>query len=91
MPERAAAWLEDSRRANPAGFGNARTVRKLLETMEGRMADRFVRGGGGFAKPDEPALPGAGTGSMGPGAAAPSEFLPADVPDPPVRAHPGRR
>nr|WP_308402139.1 AAA family ATPase [Streptomyces sp. RKAG293] len=84
VPERAAAWLEDSQRTDPRGFGNARTVRKLLETMEGRMADRFVRGGGEFAKPDDPAR-------HAPGPAAPSEFLPADVPDPPGRTHPGRR
>ncbi|WP_405515332.1 AAA family ATPase [Streptomyces canus] len=42
VPERAARWLETTRRADPAAFGNARTVRGLLETMEGRMAARFA-------------------------------------------------
>ncbi|MFC0602488.1 AAA family ATPase [Streptomyces palmae] len=42
--ERAASWLERTRRANPAAFGNARTVRGLLGTMEGRMAARYVPG-----------------------------------------------
>ncbi|WP_326768344.1 AAA family ATPase [Streptomyces sp. NBC_01591] len=64
VPERAAAWLEATRRADPAAFGNARTVRKLLELMEARMAARY-----------DPEAPGR---------AAPSEFLPEDVPDPPA-------
>ncbi|KUJ67400.1 ATPase [Streptomyces albus subsp. albus] len=44
VAERAASWLERTRRANPAAFGNARSVRGLLGTMEGRMAARYVPG-----------------------------------------------
>jgi SpoVK/Ycf46/Vps4 family AAA+-type ATPase len=44
VPERAARWLSDTRLADPRAFGNARTVRELLSTMEGRMAARFGRG-----------------------------------------------
>ncbi|WP_406252774.1 AAA family ATPase [Streptomyces atratus] len=62
--ERAGAWLGGTRLANPAEFGNARTVRKLLELMEARMADRYARGGA-----EDP---------------APSEYVPEDVPAPPV-------
>ncbi|MEU3223833.1 AAA family ATPase [Streptomyces sp. NPDC006976] len=40
----AAAWLRAVKRADPAGFGNARTVRKLLELMEARLADRYDPG-----------------------------------------------
>jgi SpoVK/Ycf46/Vps4 family AAA+-type ATPase len=61
VAERAARWLEATRRADPVAFGNARTVRGLLGSMEGRMAARYV-----------------------PGVTRP-EFLPEDVPDPPVR------
>ncbi|MGW2027565.1 AAA family ATPase [Streptomyces decoyicus] len=43
VPERAAFWLRATRQADPAGFGNARTVRGLLEVMEGRKAVRFAR------------------------------------------------
>jgi SpoVK/Ycf46/Vps4 family AAA+-type ATPase len=64
VPERAAAWLEATRLADPTDFANARTVRNLLELMEARMANRYP--------------PGAAEG------AAPSEYLPEDVPDPPV-------
>ncbi|MEW2125593.1 AAA family ATPase [Streptomyces sp. NPDC007259] len=45
VPRHAGEWLRVVRRADPAGFGNARTVRKLLELMEARLADRFARGG----------------------------------------------
>ncbi|MFD7616393.1 AAA family ATPase [Streptomyces sp. NPDC059802] len=62
--ERAGAWLEGTRLTHPAEFGNARTVRKLLELMEARMADRYARGSTGDA--------------------APSEYVPEDVPAPPV-------
>ncbi|NJP79085.1 AAA family ATPase [Streptomyces sp. AA8] len=60
VAERATRWLLHTRRADPASFGNARTVRGLLGTMEGRMAARFAKG------------------------AADPEFLPEDVPGPPV-------
>jgi hypothetical protein len=43
--EQAAAWLEATRRACPSEFGNARTVRHLLEDMEGGMGARYARGG----------------------------------------------
>ncbi|MFF5335804.1 AAA family ATPase [Streptomyces sp. NPDC013181] len=39
---RAGEWLRATQRRDPAGFGNARTVRKLLELMEARLADRFT-------------------------------------------------
>lgn len=51
--ERAAAWLEATRRARSAGFGNARTVRGLLELMEARMAERYLHGGAGGTPPSE--------------------------------------
>ncbi|KOX03394.1 ATPase [Streptomyces sp. NRRL B-1140] len=44
VPERAARWLRAARLADPAAFGNARTVRGLLGSMEGRMAARYARG-----------------------------------------------
>ncbi|MGW1847639.1 AAA family ATPase [Streptomyces sp. NPDC001966] len=53
VPDRAAAWLEATRRAGPAEFGNARTVRGLLELMEARMAARYGSGGAGQAVPTE--------------------------------------
>ncbi|MFE2711941.1 SAV_2336 N-terminal domain-related protein [Streptomyces mirabilis] len=43
VPARAAAWLDATRLVDPPRFGNARTVRKLLELMESRMATRYVR------------------------------------------------
>ncbi|MGW1071214.1 AAA family ATPase [Streptomyces sp. NPDC002537] len=55
--ERAAAWLEAIQRARPAEFGNARTVRILLELMEARMAERYVRGGAGGAAPPSEHVP----------------------------------
>ncbi|KUN06182.1 ATPase [Streptomyces yokosukanensis] len=53
VQERAMAWLEATRRARPAEFGNARTVRGLLELMEARMGERYVRQGAGSAPPSE--------------------------------------
>ncbi|QQM40182.1 AAA family ATPase [Streptomyces liliifuscus] len=44
VAERAARWLRGTRLAEPAAFGNARTVRELLGFMEGSMAARFARG-----------------------------------------------
>ena len=41
---RAAAVLERRRLADPATFGNARAVRRLLEQMEGRQAHRVMAG-----------------------------------------------
>lgn len=74
VADRAALWLERKRAADPAGFGNARTVRGLLEDMEGAMAARFAVHGW-------PRGPGSGPGP-GPGPVVPLEFEPADVPDP---------
>ncbi|WP_405891024.1 AAA family ATPase [Streptomyces sp. NBC_00133] len=68
----AARWLEATRAASPSDFGNARTVRQLLEAMEGRMGARYA-----LAAAD--------------GMGAPSEFLPEDIPDPPVGPGPGGR
>ncbi|MFF4353629.1 AAA family ATPase [Streptomyces sp. NPDC001530] len=65
---RAALWLEGERATRPAEFGNARTVRKLLELMEGRLARRVARSADG-ALADKEFL---------------TTFLPEDVPDPPV-------
>ncbi|MFE3325933.1 AAA family ATPase [Streptomyces sp. NPDC059176] len=65
---RAAQWLEATRAAAPADFGNARTVRQLLEAMEGRMGARYAvaAGAGGVPSdflpedvPEPPAHPGA--------------------------------
>ncbi|MFB6878017.1 AAA family ATPase [Streptomyces sp. NPDC056323] len=53
VPERAAAWLEAARRLSPAEFGNARTVRGLLELMEARMAARYDPADAGQAVPTE--------------------------------------
>ncbi|GGX73306.1 AAA family ATPase [Streptomyces hiroshimensis] len=61
VPGRAARWLRHTRQADPAGFGNARTVRGLLGAMEGRMAARYARGAAGteFLPEDVPGdLPG---------------------------------
>ncbi|MFB6988903.1 MULTISPECIES: AAA family ATPase [unclassified Streptomyces] len=79
VPQRAAAWLEATRLSDPAGFGNARTVRTLLELMEARMAARYTR--------ESAARMSAGSA---PGT-APSEYLPDDVPDPPGGRRPGGR
>ncbi|MGX1475466.1 UNVERIFIED_CONTAM: hypothetical protein RKD50_004274 [Streptomyces canus] len=40
VPARAAAWLDATRRAAPSDFGNARTVRRLLDLMKTSMATR---------------------------------------------------
>ena len=40
--DRAASWLMDRQIAAPERFGNARTVRVLLEGMENRLASRLV-------------------------------------------------
>ncbi|WP_330311385.1 AAA family ATPase [Streptomyces sp. NBC_00523] len=65
VPRHAGEWLAATRRADPSGFGNARTVRKLLELMESRLAARFARAGEGaepgsfsqFLPEDVPAPP----------------------------------
>ncbi|MGC4950469.1 AAA family ATPase [Streptomyces sp. DT224] len=65
VPRHAGEWLAATRRADPTGFGNARTVRKLLELMESRLAARFTRAGEGseagtfsqFLPEDVPAPP----------------------------------
>ncbi|MGK3940694.1 AAA family ATPase [Streptomyces caeruleatus] len=63
VPDRATRWLHATRLADPSAFGNARTVRGLLGTMEGRMAARFAQNGtadGEFRPedvPDPPAIP----------------------------------
>lgn len=67
VADRAARWLERRRAADPAGFGNARTVRGLLEVMEGRMAARFAlhgwpQGPGPDSGPDSGPGSGPGTG-----------------------------
>ncbi|MGH3374679.1 MAG: AAA family ATPase, partial [Actinoallomurus sp.] len=43
--DRAASWLMARRAADPDGFGNARTVRVLLEMMTDRLASRLVAHG----------------------------------------------
>lgn len=53
VPERAAAWLEAARRLSPSEFGNARTVRGLLELMEARMATRYDPADAGQSVPTE--------------------------------------
>ena len=68
--ERARKWLAAERRTHPDEFGNARTVRGLLEKMEGRMARRLADG------PDRAAGP-TGTGEP--------LFTAEDVPDHPGR------
>ncbi|MCL8016314.1 SAV_2336 N-terminal domain-related protein [Streptomyces sp. AS02] len=52
VPPRAAAWLDAVRLANPSGFENARTVRRLLDLMETYKAPRHHR-----APPVDPSLP----------------------------------
>jgi SpoVK/Ycf46/Vps4 family AAA+-type ATPase len=50
---RAAQWLRAARAADPRSFGNARTVRGLLDLMEGRMAERYTRAAPGSPPPSE--------------------------------------
>ncbi|MEL5956497.1 AAA family ATPase [Streptomyces sp. CLV115] len=42
--ERARRWLEETRRADPHSFGNAREVRRLMEIMEALKAARWGAG-----------------------------------------------
>ncbi|MEU2671450.1 AAA family ATPase [Streptomyces sp. NPDC007164] len=42
--ERARRWLEETRRADPHSFGNAREVRRLMEIMEALKAARWDTG-----------------------------------------------
>ncbi|OIJ62817.1 AAA family ATPase [Streptomyces mangrovisoli] len=67
--ERAALWLDAERAGHPSEFGNARTARKLLELMEGRLARRVSRTLKG-APADREVL---------------TTYLPEDVPDAPGR------
>lgn len=41
VTDRAAAWLDAARRADPGGFAYARSARALLNLMEGRMGTRY--------------------------------------------------
>lgn len=52
VPARAAAWLDAVRLADPSGFGNARTVRRLFDLMETYKALRNHR-----AAPVDPSRP----------------------------------
>jgi SpoVK/Ycf46/Vps4 family AAA+-type ATPase len=58
--ERARAWFEARRRADPDGFGNARAARGLLAEMESRLSERTADAADGsaelsiFTAPDVP-------------------------------------
>ncbi|WP_327432465.1 AAA family ATPase [Streptomyces sp. NBC_01236] len=61
--ERARLWLEATRRARGASFGNAREVRRLLDLMEGRKAARWNQGDKGAEYlPEDVPDPPAGQG-----------------------------
>ncbi|MFG3291800.1 SAV_2336 N-terminal domain-related protein [Streptomyces sp. NPDC048179] len=56
VPARVAEWLRADRVVNPAGFDNVRAVRRLLDRMEGRLADRH-RHAPSFTAPPTAFLP----------------------------------
>ncbi|MFI8907341.1 hypothetical protein ACIGV8_17680 [Streptomyces albidoflavus] len=57
--------MEETRRARPATFGNARDVRRLLEATEGLKGARWAEGGQGAGTPPEDVPEELETGASG--------------------------